>query len=574
MSVEVGGGQEQHERLGKFVILRPIRKGSGMGALSLALDVEARRIVVLKRLQSARKDGQVAARFRDEIQVSFRVAHPNLVRAIESGTAGDEVYLALEYIAGQDLEAMVNRAKRAKSPLPLGIAAAILRQMLRALEYAHGQVGFVHRDVSPSNLMVGYDGITRLVDYGFALFELKSSRTVPGMSAGTLGFLAPEQRVQGATADARADLFAVGALLHFVLTGLATFAGEDPRSKETLKARLHDRGVILQSEMLTFLWRALQQDPNDRFQSAREMGNTLDAALGEPMPDERALGEYVSRLFAVEKRAGLEEIERWRGTDWSAPAPLPIAPAGAPAPAPPAMRRVLVIAGAASVAVIAACIVLIAGTRKPPQTMVVTSMPPPEPRVEQLVAPPVHVEQLAAPPPVEPQLAAPKPEVAPKPSAKPSVVARPSADARPPGPPKLLAPVEPMLEPPTAEDLARVGKRMEQAKALARAGEFTAARTLYAELADNPHARAKANTALAELEYRQGNYEQAIARANAAMRAGVGVPAFFVRALAELKGDRPADAARDFQKVLNIEPANSDAKEGLRRAEEQMRRKP
>jgi predicted Zn-dependent protease len=120
----------------------------------------------------------------------------------------------------------------------------------------------------------------------------------------------------------------------------------------------------------------------------------------------------------------------------------------------------------------------------------------------------------------------------------------------------------------------QVAKRLDQAKALAHAGEVTAARTIYAELADDPRARAKANTALAELEYREGNYNEAIARANAAMRAGVAVPAFFVRALAELKGDKPADAARDFQKVLNIEPANSDAKEGLRRAEEQMRRKP
>jgi serine/threonine-protein kinase len=565
VSVEVDGSDEQlqHQRLGKFVLLRPIRKGSGMGALSLALDVEARRIVVLKRLQSARKDGQVAARFRDEIQVSFRVAHPNLVRAIESGTVGEEVYLALDYIAGQDLEAMAERARRVKAPLPLGMSAAILRQLLRALEYAHAQVGFVHRDVSPSNIMVGYDGIARLVDYGFALFELKSSRTVPGMSAGTLGFLAPEQRVAGATADARADLFAVGALLQFVLTGLATFAGEDPRSKDQLKARLQDRGVILQSELLTFLWRALQQDPNDRFQSAHEMGVALDAALGEPMPDERALGDYVSRLFAVEKQAGLAEIERWRSTDWSRQTALPLRVDSVPAlplpPPSPPLRRGLVIAAAASVAVIAACMVLIVGMKKaPPPPMIVVSSPPPEPRVEQLPVPaPVEPEPIAPPRPAPP--------------AKPPLTAKPSAP-KPPMPPATVPP--PKTTAPTEAELALLAKKLDEAKALVRAGEITAARTLYAELADDPHARAKANTALAELEYRQGNYEQAIARANAAMRAGVNAPAFFVRALAELKGDKPADAARDFQKVLNIEPANSDAKEGLRRAEEQMRRKP
>jgi tetratricopeptide (TPR) repeat protein len=206
--------------------------------------------------------------------------------------------------------------------------------------------------------------------------------------------------------------------------------------------------------------------------------------------------------------------------------------------------------------------------------MVVTSSPPPEPRVEQLAPPSppaaAEAEPIAAPKPIAKPIA-PKTSTAPKINTETrsnSTIKTSSS--------KSSAPVaaEAPVKPASPAETALLAKRLDEAKALARAGEITAARTLYDELAEDPRARAKANTALAELEYRQGNYEQAIARANTAMRAGVNVPAFFVRALAELKSDKPADAARDFQKVLDIEPNNSDAQEGLRRAEEQMRRKP
>jgi serine/threonine-protein kinase len=219
---------DEPERFGKYVLVRRFRKG-GMGALSLAFNTENARQVVIKRLPPGSSE-DAATRFREEIKLSLALSHPNLARAIETDAIDGVQYLALEYIAGQDLEALLDRSRRFGQRMPHAIAASIIRQMCSAFEYAHAQAGFVHRDVSPSNIMVGYDGTARLIDYGAALSDWKTSKTIPGMVLGTVGYLSPEQR-QGRPADARSDLFSLGAILWFLLTGLPYYSeGEDGNS--------------------------------------------------------------------------------------------------------------------------------------------------------------------------------------------------------------------------------------------------------------------------------------------------------------------------------------------------------
>jgi predicted Zn-dependent protease len=126
----------------------------------------------------------------------------------------------------------------------------------------------------------------------------------------------------------------------------------------------------------------------------------------------------------------------------------------------------------------------------------------------------------------------------------------------------------PTHAPRAAADSAR---RLDEARALARAGQTEAARTLYRDLLVDPRARPKAETALAELAWKAGRYDEAIARASNAIAAGVGAPAYFVRALAQLRAQQPEAAARDFARVLAVEPDNEDAREGLARARAQLR---
>ncbi len=156
---------ERPVAFGHFVLLKPMRKG-GMGTVAVAYDRQEKDIVVVKRLPpEKRTDSDAAARFADEINVSFRLAHQNLARAVRCGKIEGETYLCLEWIAGHDALSLTTRAAEHDAFVPLPIAVAIARQLCDALEYAHGRanLSFVHRDVSPGNVMIGYDGLVRLV---------------------------------------------------------------------------------------------------------------------------------------------------------------------------------------------------------------------------------------------------------------------------------------------------------------------------------------------------------------------------------------------------------------------------
>src|SRR5262249_19410496 len=161
-------------------------------------------------------------------------------------------------------ESLLERARKFDQRLPLPVVGAIVGQVLAALEVLHCE-GVVHRDVSPRNVMVGWDGVVRLVDYGLALAPDMTRHTLPGTGPGTVGFLAPEQR--SGKAEPASDLYATGALLWFALTGTPAFGdGEDGNSKEPFRRRLVGLAGDLPPSLVTFLWRALQKSPTQRFE--------------------------------------------------------------------------------------------------------------------------------------------------------------------------------------------------------------------------------------------------------------------------------------------------------------------
>jgi serine/threonine-protein kinase len=489
------------DRFDRFILLRPIRKG-GLGLLSLAWDEAKSKVVALKR--SGSKSGDAAARFADEIQLSKRLQHANLVRTIDSGDADGVAWLALEWLEGQDLDALLERARKFDQRVPLPIAGAIVRQVLAALEYAHGH-GVVHRDVSPRNVMIGYDGRVRLVDYGLALSQVKSTRTLPGVAPGTVGFLAPEQR-QGKSEPA-SDLYAVGALLWFALTGAPFFGdGEDGNSKEPFRHRLHGLAGDLPPGLVTFLWRALQKSPTQRFEGAREMGRELEAAMGTPLAPEAAVGGFLTQLFPVEKRLAEDELVAIQQRFMPSPRTTMVVDR-----APPAKRRTLLwIAAIAGVLVIGEVAWLLVWRSPPPP-------PPPPPKV--VVTPP-------PPPPIQP------PGIVEEPLPPPTYKApRPSART-----PRPVAPPPPLVAP------------------AAPAARIEAART---------------KVGLAEVKLREADYAGAIALAGEAIQLGAGADAYLVRGYAALRAGRAADAERDFQHVLERDPQNPAARSGLKSAQEQ-----
>jgi eukaryotic-like serine/threonine-protein kinase len=191
------------------------------------------RTLVIKRiLPHLVEDEQFKQMFVAEARLSARLNHANIVQVFELGDVDGEFYLAMEYVRGRDLVNVV-RAQLLKGLPPPGMGAFVARELCRALAYAHAltddngtPLRLIHRDVSPSNVMISFDGAVKLLDFGIAkaLAEANENRTVTGTLKGKFGYMSPEQ-VEGKEVDNRADLFAAGVVLHEILTGKRLFKG-------------------------------------------------------------------------------------------------------------------------------------------------------------------------------------------------------------------------------------------------------------------------------------------------------------------------------------------------------------
>ena len=272
-------------RLGRYRLQAPIGRG-GMGEVWLAWDLQLRRNVALKLLRPAGiPDPSSLRRFEREAQAASQMRIPHSVQVYDFGVSDDGIhYIAMEYLSGTDLETLVTRY----GPLPAGRAIHFVRQACHSLEEAHA-AGIIHRDVKPSNLFVtrvaGDPDFLKLLDFGLA--RLRPSvggdvrLTQAGMLFGTPAFLAPEMW-DGAEADERSDVYAVGVTLYFLLTGRVPFEGEAPTA--IMLAQLeHDvippsarLGEALPAGLDALVLRAMSKRPADRYQSALELRQALD----------------------------------------------------------------------------------------------------------------------------------------------------------------------------------------------------------------------------------------------------------------------------------------------------------
>jgi serine/threonine-protein kinase len=301
----------EEKRFGKFVLLHQLT-GGGIGAPCIAFDTDASEIIVLKRLKKKdRAGGAGFDRFRDEIQITQELgSHHNLVRQRETSTIDGEPYLALEWIKGQDLR-QLDEQSRKYDPITLRLMGRIVQSVCDALAYATEQVKtFVHRDIAPGNIIVGYDGVTKLIDYGLALFPLKTAKTNDGDVPGTPGFVAPE-RQQFKKGDVRSDLYSLASVALFLMTGAP------PSGKGTEDLALPYVAEGRAKPIVPFLTRALAANPDDRYQTIAEFSAALQEAIGE-LATEDELGTFVSDLFAGHKANLIEREKLWR-KQWGKP---------------------------------------------------------------------------------------------------------------------------------------------------------------------------------------------------------------------------------------------------------------
>ena len=281
----------------------------------------AKRLVVLKRIwPELATDPEFMTMFLDEARLSVRMNHPTVVRTYEVLAHGAEATIAMEYLDGQPLTRVMNRL-RGTAELSVPLRLRILMSVLAGLEHAHTLTDLdgkplevVHRDVSPHNVFVTYDGQVKLVDFGVAKTLAASHHTRPGALKGKLAYMAPEQ-LQPVEVDRRADIFAVGVMLWEMLAGRRLWQGmNEVQIVSQLAAGLPfpplpmDAG--LPPGLDSICEQALHPNPQYRYQTAAEMEEDLERILiGSEDSHARNLGRVVSLAFAAERaeRQGLIE---------------------------------------------------------------------------------------------------------------------------------------------------------------------------------------------------------------------------------------------------------------------------
>jgi eukaryotic-like serine/threonine-protein kinase len=308
---------------GRYVLFDRIGRG-GMADIFLAradMALGGSRLCVLKQvLPELSRDPQFERLLIEEAKLAARLTHGNIVQVFDLGREDDRLFIVMEYVEGYDLNQLLRAVSRAKLGLPAEFALQIVRDALRALDYAHRAkdnlgrpLGLVHRDVSPSNLLVSFDGEVKLCDFGIARAlsahagQVGAPDHIPAQAriAGKSAYMSPEQ-ARGDELDARADVFAAGIILWELCAGRRLYRGSEAemlaQAKRGVVPALPERGLPNQATLQAVLDRALATRREERFESAQAFLNALEeyAMSARVMASQLRLGTFLAEHFGQE----------------------------------------------------------------------------------------------------------------------------------------------------------------------------------------------------------------------------------------------------------------------------------
>jgi serine/threonine-protein kinase len=271
--------------LGKYKLLGHIGSG-GMSSVYLAEHTKMGDYRAIKVLpQSKLGKSSYLARFQQEAKAIASLNHPNIVRAFDIDNQGDNHYIVMEFVDGDDLAGIVKK----KGPLPFDKVAYYISQAAHGLQHAH-DAGLIHRDIKPANVLVRKDGAVKLLDLGLALFsdEKQASLTIDHNDKvlGTADYLAPEQALNSHKVDARADLYGLGCTMYFLLVGHAPFpegsiAQRIAKHQKEMPKEIRKIRPECPGELEGICWKLLQKDPKYRYASAQQTAEVLEAWLAK-----------------------------------------------------------------------------------------------------------------------------------------------------------------------------------------------------------------------------------------------------------------------------------------------------
>ena len=299
-------------KFGQYVLVEKIATG-GMAEVWKARmrGVEGfQKIVAIKKILPHLSDNQdFIEMFVDEAKLAAQLNHNNIIHIYDLGKIQSSYYIAMEYIDGFDLKTILRRGEERGHPMQVELALFIASKIAAALDYAHRkrdfderEMGLVHRDVSPQNVLISQEGDIKLCDFGIAKAASKASHTQAGALKGKLQYMSPEQ-AWGRAIDRRSDIFALATVLFEMLTGRKLFAGDNELSilEQVREARVTAPSLYndeVTPEIDKIVIKALQKDPVNRYQTAGEMARDLDAILYSfrPTPTSADLAIYMHRI--------------------------------------------------------------------------------------------------------------------------------------------------------------------------------------------------------------------------------------------------------------------------------------
>ncbi len=300
---------------GKYFLMDKLAVG-GMAeiykAKTFGVDGFEKLLAIKKILPHCSADKEFIAMLTDEAKLAVRLSHTNIVQIYDLGKVGDDYYISMEFIDGVNLRDLLNRAKELKETIPIPVCLYIISETCKGLDYAHSKrdensrpLNIVHRDISPQNILISFEGEAKIVDFGIAKAAMNMSQTTSGILKGKVTYMSPEQAL-GKVVDQRTDIFSTGLILYELLTGHKLFSGESQfqvlKQIQTSQVKADNLPNTIPPDVRHIMAKALAYDTQKRFETAGDFQIALTKLLYTKYSDfsPKQLATLIQKWFAPE----------------------------------------------------------------------------------------------------------------------------------------------------------------------------------------------------------------------------------------------------------------------------------